>query len=174
MRGGVRLLVVEDDAKLAAAVGRGLRLDGYAVDASATATRRSATRRSTTTTAIVLDVMLPARGGLEVCRTCATAVRCVPVLMLTARGQVADRVRGLDAGADDYLAKPFDFARAARARCGRSSAAAPAAARPRLTVGDLVVDPATHEVRRAGEAGRAHRARVRGARVPGRATRARS
>jgi two-component system OmpR family response regulator len=99
--------------------------------------------------AIVLDVMLPSRDGFEVCRTLRERDCWAPVLMLTARRGVDDRIRGLDAGADDYLPKPFDFGELLarlRALLRRVPAERPA----QLRAADLVVDPATHEVRRAG------------------------
>jgi two-component system, OmpR family, response regulator len=99
--------------------------------------------------AIVLDLMLPRRDGLEVCRTLRERGCWAPVLVLTARGRVGDRIRGLDAGADDYLAKPFDFGELLarlRALIRRTPAERPA----RLAVGDLVIDPATHHVACAG------------------------
>ena len=147
----MRLLLVEDDPKLAAAVARGLRVEGYAVDhvGDGDAALRQAAVYDYD--AVVLDVMLPARDGLEVCRTLRERESPVPVLMLTARGQVADRVHGLDAGADDYLAKPFDF-RELLARVRALVRRGPVRRAPRLRVGDLVVDTATHDVRRAGEA----------------------
>ncbi len=147
----MRLLLVEDDPKLGAAVTRGLRVEGYAVDHvrdGDAALRQSAVYDYD---AVVLDVMLPSRDGFEVCRTLRDHGCPVPVLMLTARAQVPDRVHGLDAGADDYLTKPFDFQEMlARVRALVRRGPAPRA--PRLHVGDLVVDTATHAVHRAGEA----------------------
>jgi two-component system OmpR family response regulator len=145
----VRLLVVEDDFKLAEAMRRGLRHAGYAVDL---ATDGDAALREAAVwayAAIVLDVMLPARDGLDVCRRLRERGCWAPVLMLTARGKVADRVGGLDAGADDDLIKPFDFGELLarlRALLRRVPEERPA----RLEAGDLVVDPATHRVTRAG------------------------
>ena len=147
----MRLLLVEDDPKLAAAVTRGLRVDGYAVDHVRDGDAALVHASVYDYDGVVLDVMLPARDGLDVCRTLRDRGSHVPVLMLTARGQVTDRVRGLDAGADDYLAKPFDFTEML-ARVRALVRRGPARHAPRLTVGDLVVDPATHDVRRAGEA----------------------
>jgi two-component system OmpR family response regulator len=95
----------------------------------------------------VLDVMLPGRDGFAVCRGLRDRGCWAPVLMLTARGGVADRIAGLDAGADDYLAKPFAFGELL-ARLRALLRRAPADRPARLEVGDLVVDPATHEVRR--------------------------
>ena len=105
----MRLLLVEDDAKLAAAVCRGLRGEGYAVDHAADGDEALADAHVWDYDAVVLDLMLPRRDGFEVCRTLRERGDGVPILMLTARGNVDDRIRGLDAGADDYLAKPFDL-----------------------------------------------------------------
>jgi two-component system OmpR family response regulator len=145
----VRLLLVEDDEKLARAVGRGLRAEGYAVDVERDADGALAQASVYAYDAVVLDVMLPARDGFAVCRGLREQGCWAPVLMLTARGQVADRIRGLDAGADDYLAKPFDFGELL-ARLRALLRRAPADRPARLQVGDLVVDPATHRVSRAG------------------------
>jgi two-component system OmpR family response regulator len=145
----VRLLLVEDDVKLARAVGRGLRHEGYAVDVVGDGDAGLMQAAVWDYDAIVLDVMLPNRDGFEVCRLLRERDCWAPILMLTARGRVGDRIRGLDVGADDYLAKPFDFGElVARLRALVRRAPAP---RPvRLEVGDLVVDPSAHEVARAG------------------------
>ncbi len=145
----MRLLVVEDDAKLARALGRGLRHEGYAVDVVGDGDAALMQAAVWEYDAIVLDVMLPVRDGLEVCRALRERGSWAPVLMLTARGQMSDRIRGLDAGADDYLVKPFDFGELL-ARLRALVRRAPAERPVRLEVGDLVVDPATHEVTRAG------------------------
>jgi two-component system OmpR family response regulator len=145
----VRLLLVEDDAKLARAVGRGLRHEGYAVDVVGDGDAALRQAAVWDYDAIVLDVMLPSRDGFEVCDALRERDCWAPILMLTARGQVGDRIRGLDAGADDYLAKPFDFGELL-ARLRALVRRAPAERPVRLEVGDLVVDPSTHEVARAG------------------------
>jgi two-component system, OmpR family, response regulator len=147
----VRLLVVEDDAKLAGALGRGLRHEGYAVDVVADGDAALVQAAVWDYDGIVLDVMLPLRDGLAVCRTLRERGCWAPILMLTARGQVSDRIRGLDVGADDYLVKPFDFGELL-ARLRALVRRAPDERPARLEVGDLVVDPATHEVSRAGVA----------------------
>jgi two-component system, OmpR family, response regulator len=145
----VRLLVVEDDVKLAAAVGRGLRHAGYAVDVAGdgeAALRHAAVWEYD---AVVLDLMLPERDGFEVCATLRGRGCWAPVLMLTARDRVEDRIRGLDSGADDYLAKPFDFGELLariRALVRRAPAARPAA----IEAGELRVDPASREVTLSG------------------------
>src|SRR3954464_6209576 len=105
----MRLLLVEDDAKLAGTVCRGLRGAGYAVDHAADGEAALADAGVWDYAAMVLDLMRPRRDGLEVCRALRERGNGVPILMLTARGAVGDRIRGLDAGADDSLAKPFDF-----------------------------------------------------------------
>jgi two-component system OmpR family response regulator len=147
----VRLLLVEDDAKLARAVGRGLRHEGYAVDVVGDGDAALARAAVWDYDGIVLDIMLPSRDGFDVCRTLRERDCWAPILMLTARGQVGDRIRGLDVGADDYLAKPFDFGELL-ARLRALVRRVPAQRPVRLEVGDLVVDPATHEVARAGVA----------------------
>jgi two-component system, OmpR family, response regulator len=147
----VRLLVVEDDAKLAGALGRGLRHEGYAVDVVADGDAALVQAAVWDYDGIVLDVMLPLRDGLAVCRTLRERGCWAPILMLTARGPVSDRIRGLDVGADDYLVKPFDFGELL-ARLRALVRRAPDERPARLEVGDLVVDPATHEVSRAGVA----------------------
>src|SRR5919198_3850602 len=105
----MRLLVVEDDAKLARALERGLQREGYAVDLADNGDDALSQATANEYDAVVLDVMLPGRDGFSVCKAMRRQERWAPVLMLTARDQVSDRIRGLDAGADDYLVKPFDF-----------------------------------------------------------------
>jgi two-component system OmpR family response regulator len=146
----MRLLLVEDDAKLAAAVCRGLRAEGYAVDHAADGDAAMADAYVWNYDAVVLDLMLPRRDGLEVCRTLRERRDGVPILMLTARGNVDDRIRGLDAGADDYLAKPFDFGELL-ARLRALIRRGPSQRPPQLVVRELVVDPAAHTVTCAGE-----------------------
>jgi two-component system, OmpR family, response regulator len=147
----MRVLLVEDDDKFARAIARGLRHEGYAVDLAADGDAALLQAAVWEYDAIVLDLMLPRRDGLSVCEALRERGIWVPVLIVTARGQVAERVRGLDAGADDYLAKPFAFdellARL-RALMRRAPAERPAV----LRVGDLLVDPATREVHRGDRA----------------------
>jgi two-component system, OmpR family, response regulator len=145
----MRLLVVEDDEKLARAVTRGLRHEGHAVDTVADGDAGIRQAAIYDYDAVVLDVMLPGRDGFDVCRSLRERGCWAPVLMLTARRSVDDRIRGLDAGADDYLAKPFDFGELL-ARLRALLRRAPAERPVRLEAGDLVVDPATRVVTRAG------------------------
>ncbi len=145
----MRLLLVEDDPKLSRAVSRGLRAEGYAVDVAMDGDAALLQANVWEYDAVILDRMLPLRDGIEVCRALRERGSQVPILMLTARGQVDDRISGLDAGADDYLPKPFDFGELVarvRALVRRGPTDRPA----RLEVGGLVVDPATREVLRDG------------------------
>jgi two-component system OmpR family response regulator len=138
----MRVLVVEDASRVAALLRRGLEEEGYAVDVAADGPTAVWQATESRYDAIVLDVMLPGYDGFEVCRRLRGAERWAPVLMLTARHDVSDRVRGLDAGADDYLTKPFSFAELSarvRALIRRGAVARPAM----LTVGDLRLDPAS-------------------------------
>jgi two-component system, OmpR family, response regulator len=141
----MRVLVVEDDVKLAALLRRGLGEEGLAADVAATGDDAIWMAGATEYDAIVLDVMLPGTDGFGVCRRLRESGNWAPVLMLTARDAVEDRVAGLDAGADDYLTKPFSFAELL-ARL-RALARRPPLERPTvLEVGDLRLDPATHQV----------------------------
>jgi len=141
----MRVLIVEDEAKLAGIVRRGLQTHGLAADVAATGEDAVWMAGSTEYGAIVLDVMLPGIDGFETCRQLRADGVVTPVLMLTARGAVEDRVAGLDSGADDYLAKPFAFEellarlRALARRTGGDR-------RPFVAVGDLRLDPAARLV----------------------------
>jgi len=148
----MRILVVEDSAKMAGLLKLGLEREGYAVDVTASAVDAVWLACEHGYDVVVLDVILDAAGqqadGFEVCRRLRQAGCWVPVLMVTARDAVRDRVSGLDAGADDYLPKPFhlpEFLARVRALIRRGAVARPAV----LAVGDLSLDPARHEVRRA-------------------------
>jgi DNA-binding response OmpR family regulator len=144
----VRLLVVEDDRKVASFLERGLREDGYAVDVALDGEAGSRHARIYDYDALIVDVMLPLKNGLEVVREVRAAGRSVPILLLTARDSTEDVVRGLDAGADDYLTKPFAFdellARV-RALLRRGGAARP----DRLGYEDIQLDRIIHEASRA-------------------------
>lgn len=150
----MRLLVVEDSIKMAALIERGLAEEGYAVDVVHDGEQAVWMARENAYDAIVLDVVLngapSAVDGFAVCRTLRQSDRWSPVLMLTARDAVEDRIRGLDAGADDYLTKPFSFQELlarVRALIRRGTVERP----PTMTVGDLVLDPARREARRGDE-----------------------
>ncbi|HEU4355227.1 MAG TPA: response regulator transcription factor [Actinomycetota bacterium] len=145
----MRVLVVEDEVKMAGLLKRALEEEGYAVDVAGRGEDALWFGAENPYDAIVLDVMLPDLDGFEVSRRLREAGRWSPVLMLTARDAVADRVAGLDAGADDYLTKPFSFAELLarlRALVRRGAAERPAV----LRVGDLTLDPARRTVTRDG------------------------
>ncbi|MCU1460870.1 MAG: DNA-binding response regulator [Acidimicrobiales bacterium] len=146
----VRVLVVDDEIRMAGLVRRGLEEEGYAVDVAHDGPEAVWLGTENTYDAIVLDVMLPGFDGFEVCQRLRQANRWAPVILLTARGEVDDRVRGLDAGADDYLVKPFSFAELGarlRAVTRRGQAARPAV----LAVGDLKLNPATRRAWRGDD-----------------------
>jgi two-component system OmpR family response regulator len=141
----MRLLVVEDDGKLVRVLQRGLRSDGYDVDVARTGPEALSQAGEHRYDAVVLDVMLPGLDGFAVCQALRRREPWVPVLMLTALTDVSDRIRGLDAGADDYLVKPFDFGELL-ARVRALIRRGPGERVPRLTIGDLDVDPANRIV----------------------------
>ena len=141
----MRLLVVEDDLRLSEVLMRGLREEGYAVDSARDGVSALEQLSVNSYDAVILDVMIPAPNGIEVCRQVRSAKLTTPVLMLTARDAVADRIAGLDCGADDYLVKPFAFTELLarlRALLRRGSIIAA----PTLQVGDLRVETASHRV----------------------------
>ena len=147
----MRALVIEDHPRMSFLLERGLEEEGYAVDLARTVVDGMALARDFDFDVIVLDVMLPDGDGIEALRELRQRGRWAPVLILTAKDAVDDRVRGLDAGADDYLVKPFalpELLARLRALVRRSPPERPAA----LEVGDLLLDPATHEVRRGDTA----------------------
>lgn len=144
----MRVLLVEDEVRLAAAVRRGLVAHGMSVDVAADGRSALWSAGATAYDVVVLDLLLPDLSGLEVCRTLREDGVEAPVLMLTALGTVGDRVAGLDAGADDYLVKPFDF-RELLARLRALARRRAGTRHPQLRVADLVLDPATREVWRA-------------------------
>ena len=146
----MRVLIVEDEAKMAGLIGRGLEREGMAVDLAVDGEEGLWRAEAVEYDAIVLDLMLPGLDGLEVCRALREAGVWSPILMLTARDAVRDRVAGLDRGADDYLTKPFSYAELlarprAIVRRGRPE-------RPtELRAGDLRLDPATRQAWRGEE-----------------------
>jgi len=137
------VLVVEDEKKLAGLLARGLREEGYAADLADRGEEALWMAGAVPYDAIVLDVMLPGLDGFAVCRRLRQAGVWSPVLMLTARDEIDDRVTGLDAGADDYLTKPFSFEELL-ARLRSLTRRAPVERPPVLTVGGLRLDPAAH------------------------------
>jgi two-component system OmpR family response regulator len=144
---GVRVLIVEDEPKMAGLIRRGLVEEGHAADVAGSGEDAVWMAGAHTYEAIVLDVMLPGESGFETCRRLRDDGVWAPVLMLTARDAVTDRVAGLDAGADDYLTKPFSLAELLarlRALARRGGVERPT----ELVVGDLRLDPATRRVRR--------------------------
>src|SRR5712672_4383157 len=145
----MRLLLVEDDARIARFVAKGLREEAYAVDVTANGDDALYEAAINSYDLIILDVMIPGRNGFEVCRELRKAGQRVPILMLTARDAVEDRISGLDHGADDYLTKPFEFRELLarlRALLRRSGELRPA----QITVADLVLDTGAQSVARAG------------------------
>ena len=145
----MRILIVEDERRMAEAVRKGLTGEGHVVSVAHTGPEGLALAQDAAFDAIVLDVMLPGMDGLAVARKLRAGRRRTPILMLTARDTAADIVAGLDAGADDYLVKPFAFeVLLARVRAiARRGAATHGFT---LAVGDVTLDPASHEVRRGG------------------------
>jgi two-component system OmpR family response regulator len=141
----MRILIVEDEVKMAGLLRRGLLEEGHAVDVAPDGSEALIRAGATDYDAIVLDVMLPGADGFQVCRKLRQQGVWSPVVMLTARDAVEDRVAGLDTGADDYLTKPFSFAELLarlRALARRGAVERPAL----LEVGDLRLNPATHQV----------------------------
>ena len=141
----MKILVVDDDDKLRALIARALSEEGHVVESTADAEEAIYLAGETSYDAIVLDWMLPGRSGLDVCRDMRTKGHWTPVLMLTAKDALEDRVTGLDAGADDYLVKPFAFSELTarlRALVRRGSVPRPV----ELQAGDIRLDPATRAV----------------------------
>jgi DNA-binding response OmpR family regulator len=144
----MHLLIVEDDRQLRNSLTRGLREAGYTVDAVGNGSQATVSAAQTSYDGIILDILLPGEDGVTVCRAIRAAGNRVPILMLTAMDAVEHRIKGLDAGADDYLTKPFDFGellarvRALTRRHGDQSAAT------ELAIGDLRINTGSHAVRR--------------------------
>jgi two-component system copper resistance phosphate regulon response regulator CusR len=146
----VRILLVEDETRVAGFIAKGLREQAYAVDIAGDGEQALYQTAVNQYDVVILDVMLPVKDGHTVCRELRASGFRTPILMLTARGAVDDRVEGLDSGADDYLAKPFDF-KELLARL-RALLRRPAGLRPQLArVADLTLNTASHAVTRAGK-----------------------
>ena len=145
----MRVLVVEDEKKTASFVRKALQAEGFAVDVCHNGDDALAAAKATPFDVIVLDIMLPGRDGLSVLRQLREGKNMTPILLLSARGEVNERVEGLNAGADDYLPKPFELAelvaraRALTRRGGENKS-------PVLRVADLTLDTVTHKARRGG------------------------
>ena len=156
----MRVLLAEDDSQLRASIMRGLREASFAVDPAGTGAQALSLATANEYDAIILDVLLPGKSGIIVCRAIRERGNQVPILMLTALDAVEHRIAGLDSGADDYLTKPFDFGellarlRALTRRRGEVMA-------PRIVVGDLVIDTLRHSVSRRRPRHRPHRERIR-------------
>ncbi|MGH2983068.1 MAG: response regulator transcription factor, partial [Solirubrobacterales bacterium] len=144
----MRVLIVEDEVKMAALIRRGMREEGMAADVAVRGEDALWMAGSTDYDAIVLDVMLPGIDGFETCRRLRADGVWSPILMLTARDSVEDRVAGLDGGADDYLTKPFSFGELL-ARLRALARRGPVERPVLLEVGDLRLDPATRQVWRS-------------------------
>lgn len=146
----MRILLVEDDARVAHPIAKGLREQAYAVDLAPDGEAAVYLATENEYDLVILDIMLPVKDGHTVCRELRAGGARTPILMLTARGRVDDRVEGLDSGADDYLTKPFDFKELLariRALLRRSSVLRPQVMR----VADLVLNTANHAVARGGK-----------------------
>jgi two-component system, OmpR family, response regulator MprA len=149
--GAMRILVVDDERAVRESLRRALELEGYQIELAENGTEALERVESEQPDAVVLDVLMPGMDGLEVSRTIRRGGNRVPILMLTARTQVEDRVEGLDAGADDYLTKPFaleELLARLRALLRRTADGSGEA----LRFADLELDPKTREVSRGGEA----------------------
>jgi len=145
----MRILLVEDDQKAARLLARGFREEGFVVDVVASAEEADELSFLTAYELLILDWMLPGKDGLSLCRTLRERGMQAPILMLTARDALSDRVEGLNTGADDYLTKPFAFEELlarVRALLRRSEITRPTL----LTLADLTLDPVTHRVTRGG------------------------
>jgi len=146
----MRILIVEDDLVIASELERALRRQNHQADVARDGETGLNLAIENSYAAIVLDVMLPGKSGIEVCRSLRTAQNPTPILMLTARDAIEDRVAGLDAGADDYLVKPFDFQefmariRAITRRESQNKAEL-------IEIADLTIDPQSFSVKRGGE-----------------------
>lgn len=146
----MRILVVEDNARIAAFLCKGLAEEGYQVESAADGDEALVRAVEERYDAAIVDVMLPGRSGIELVRELRASGRDFPILMLTARDRTDDKIEGLDAGADDYLTKPFDFTELTarlRALLRRSGGVSP----PILRAGEVELNPSTREVKRSGE-----------------------
>lgn len=146
----MRVLLVEDDLRLTQVIKKGLVADGFAVDTAGDGEEGSYLAQSESYDVIVLDIMLPKISGLELCRELREKNIRIPILMLTAKAAVEDRVAGLDSGADDYVAKPFAFVEL-RSRIHALLRRSRVESLPKLQAGDLLLDPLKHTVIRGDQ-----------------------
>ena len=147
----MRILVVDDEPAVRESLRRALQLEGYEVDLAGDGQEALERLHANSVDAVVLDVSMPRRDGLQTCRQLRSEGNSIPVLMLTARDEVSDRVAGLDAGADDYVVKPFALEELLARLRALLRRVAPADEGDLLRFSDLELDPATREVRRGGE-----------------------
>ncbi|MCP4216010.1 MAG: response regulator transcription factor [bacterium] len=146
----MRIILIEDDKKIAAFVKKGLEEEHYAIDVANDGEEGAYQATTNDYDLIILDIMLPGKDGIEICREIRSKKICTPILMLTAKTAIRDKVKGLDTGADDYLTKPFAFEELLariRSLLRRKQTYKSAV----LEVADLVMDPASHTVTRAGK-----------------------
>ncbi len=146
----MRILVVDDDERLRSVVRRGLSEEGYAVDVAENGEVGTYLALGNDYDLVILDIMMPKLDGMSLCKALREARSNVPVLMLTARDAVSDRVAGLDSGADDYLVKPFAFDELMARVRALTRRRAPARS-PTIRIGDLVVDTVTRRVHRGNQ-----------------------
>lgn len=144
----MRILLVEDNHRLSDSLRTTLMEDGYAVDTAYDGVEGEELALLTSYDVLILDIMLPKRDGIEICRSLRDQKKTTPILMLTARDSLDDRVLGLDSGADDYLVKPFEI-KELRARLRALLRRESGSKSGSLIINDLILDPSTHYVRRA-------------------------
>ncbi len=145
----MRVLVVEDNKRLSASLEKALKEDGYAVDPAYDGPSGEGMALNSPYDLIILDIMLPGKDGFAVCQSLRSRKLSTPILMLTARTAVDDKVKGLDSGADDYLPKPFELAEL-KARIRALLRRGAKGSGPELVAADLSLDPAAHRAQRAG------------------------
>ena len=145
----MRILVVEDEHKIANSIKKGLEQESYAVDVAYTGTDGFDLGIGEDYDLIILDILLPGMNGIEVCRKLRQQNRHVPILMLTAKGQISDKVEGLNCGADDYLTKPFAFEELL-ARVRALSRRPPSTTGTVLNVDDISLNTVSYEIKRGG------------------------
>ncbi len=146
----MKILLVEDEKKVATFVRSGLKSEGFTVDLAADGEEGLYLARETSYDLMILDILLPKTDGLTLCKKLRAEGRKMPIIMLTARDSVDDRVKGLDAGADDYLTKPFSFAELL-ARVRALTRRHKGGGTEKLKVGEVTLDPGTFEVVRGGK-----------------------